>query len=156
MTIKNIIDFDVVNYKKPSLFIIFPHCSFKCDKENGNQYCQNWSLNKLPDITITAEDLIEKYYNHDILSAVVMGGLEPFDDFGCMVEFVSAFRKKYSDDIVIYSGYTEEEIADEIFILSQFPNIIVKFGRYKPNQKPHYDDILGVELASDNQYAKKI
>jgi len=34
-------------------------------------------------------------------------------------------------------------------------NIIVKFGRYRPNQEKHYDKILGVFLASDNQYAKE-
>jgi hypothetical protein len=34
-------------------------------------------------------------------------------------------------------------------------NIIVKFGRYRPNQEPHFDKVLGVELASDNQYAKE-
>ena len=37
-----------------------------------------------------------------------------------------------------------------------FTNIIIKFGRYIPNQKPHYDEVLGVNLASDNQYAERI
>ena len=33
--------------------------------------------------------------------------------------------------------------------------IIVKFGRFRPNQEPHYDEVLGVNLISDNQYAKE-
>ena len=36
------------------------------------------------------------------------------------------------------------------------PNIIIKFGRFVPMQQPHFDPILGVNLASDNQYAKQI
>ena len=37
-----------------------------------------------------------------------------------------------------------------------FKNIIIKFGRYVPNQKEHYDEILGINLASSNQYAEVI
>ena len=37
-----------------------------------------------------------------------------------------------------------------------FNNIIVKFGRFIPNQESHYDEILEVNLASPNQYARKI
>ena len=44
----------------------------------------------------------------------------------------------------------------KINILKQYPNIIIKFGRFKPNQKSHYDDVLGVNLISDNQYGEKI
>jgi hypothetical protein len=40
--------------------------------------------------------------------------------------------------------------------LTRFDNIIVKFGRYIPDNKPHFDEVLGVNLASPNQYAKKI
>ena len=42
MFVKGIIDEDFVNYKKPVMYIAFPCCSFKCDKENGARYCQNW------------------------------------------------------------------------------------------------------------------
>lgn len=157
MTIKNIIDFDVVNYKKPSMFVIFPCCTFKCDKENGNQYCQNWSLTKQPNIDISAADLIKFYYNRDLVDAVVLGGLEPFDSWKDLYEFVFVFRNLIPDaDIVIYTGYNKDEIQDKLDMLKQFKNIIIKYGRYRPNQKPHRDELLGVDLASDNQYAEKI
>ena len=37
-----------------------------------------------------------------------------------------------------------------------FKNIIIKYGRYIPDQEPHYDEVLGVNLASDNQYAERL
>ena len=37
-----------------------------------------------------------------------------------------------------------------------YSNIIIKFGRFIPNREPHFDEVLGVNLASNNQYAKRI
>ena len=79
--------------------------------------------------------------------------MNQFDD---IYNFIVDFRFYCNDDIVIYTGYTEEEIKDYISKLKKFENIIIKFGRYIPNQEKHYDKILGIYLASDNQYAKKI
>jgi hypothetical protein len=45
------------------------------------------------------------------------------------------------------------------FILEEilpYKNVIIKYGRYIPNQTPHYDEVLGVNLASDNQYAERL
>ena len=50
----------------------------------------------------------------------------------------------------------KEEIDGEIHFLMSMPNIIVKFGRYIPNQQSRKDEILGVVLASPNQYAERI
>ena len=41
-------------------------------------------------------------------------------------------------------------------MLYDYKNIIIKYGRYIPNQTPHRDEVLGVNLASDNQYAERI
>jgi hypothetical protein len=57
------------------------------------------------------------------------------------------------DTVVIYTGYTEPEIAGLLPSLRDLGNVIIKFGRYMPGQQPHLDDVLGVKLASDNQYA---
>jgi len=62
------------------------------------------------------------------------------------------------------TDYTEEELKDSNnstinFIytsLKEYSNIIIKYGRYIPNQKPHYDEVLGIMLASSNQYAKRL
>ncbi len=156
MIVKNIIDEDFVNYKKPSLFIACPRCSFKCDKEAGKQICQNCALANDKDIIIDTYKLIDRYTNNPITKAVVFGGLEPFDTFCALISFIDKFREKCDDDIVIYTGYTEDECENQIKLLQKYKNIIVKFGRFIPNQSSHYDDVLGVELASDNQYGKRI
>lgn len=157
MIIKGLLDEDFINYKKPSMFISFPHCSFKCDKESGKNLCQNSSLSKSPNIDVDIEKIVDRFMNNDITKAIVFGGLEPLDSFEDVMETIKLVRSKDClCDIVIYTGYYENEVQEYIDKLKQFKNIIVKFGRYIPDNKPHYDDILGVDLASDNQYAVKI
>ena len=156
MKIKFLADEDFINYKKASMFIGFPSCSFKCCIECGIDCCQNSSLVKQPTIDYPIEKIIDRYINNPITSSIVCAGLEPFDSWEDLLELVTAFREKTNDDFVIYTGYKEEEIEDKVNILKQFPNIIIKFGRFVPNQSSHKDEILGVTLASPNQYAKKI
>jgi hypothetical protein len=180
MVIKGITDEDFINYKVPSMFIATAHCSFKCDKEYGLQICQNGMLAQLPDIAISLPELFKRYTGNPITKAVVFGGLEPFDDFAELLKFVYFFRNGgWDDDIVIYTGYTKEELENAVWdaylvdhvglekywnssplncisALQHFPNIVIKFGRYIPDQTPHYDPVLGICLASDNQYAERI
>ena len=152
MKIKGVISEDFVNYKKVSMTIIFPYCTFKC----GTEFCQNSSLAKQKEIDLNTIDIVNKYILNSITEAIVMQGLEPFDSWNDLLDLVKTLRRSCFDDIVIYTGYNEDEIENQIKTLKEYPNIIVKFGRYIPNQNPHFDDILGVDLASDNQYAKKI
>ena len=152
MKIKGLITEDFVNYKKASMTIIFPYCTFKC----GKDYCQNSPLVKSPIIEISIDDLVNKYINNPITEAVIMQGLEPFDSWNDLKEFVQKLREYSNDDIVIYTGYNKDEVIEYVKELSIYPNIIVKFGRYIPNQEKHFDDVLGVYLASDNQYAERI
>ena len=63
---------------------------------------------------------------------------------------------KVNDDIIIYTGYYQEEISDMLTYLKKYDNIIIKFGRYLTNQKSKFEPLLGVTLVSDNQYAKRI
>lgn len=81
---------------------------------------------------------------------------EPFLQFNELLSYISCLRNYTNDDLVIYTGYTKEELSSYIPILQQYPNIIIKFGRYIPEQESIYDDVLGVTLASSNQYAVKI
>lgn len=156
MLIKYLIDEDIVNYKKTSMFISFPLCDFKCDRECGMQVCQNSSLNNAPNIEIDISSIIYRYINNPLTTAIVFGGLEPLDSWNELKLLVQQFREQTSDDIVIYTGYIEEEISEQVLWLKQLKNIVIKFGRFVPNQNPHYDEVLGVNLASDNQYAKKV
>ena len=152
MKIKGLISEDLVNYKKPSMTIIFPYCTFKC----GEGYCQNSELAKAPIIEMNVNNLVDRYINNPITEAVVMQGLEPFDSWNDLKSFVHELREYCNDDIVIYTGYDKNEIIEKINELSKYTNIIVKFGRYIPNQEKHFDDLLGVYLASNNQYAERI
>lgn len=159
MIIKGIISEDFINYKLPSLTIEFPYCSFKCDKDAGCDVCQNLPLVQEPNITIDVNDLIENYYiNNPITKSIVMQGLEPIDSIGDLVDFIELLRDKYqcNDDIVIYTGYNKDEINDKLETFKQYKNIVVKFGRYIPEKESHYDEVLGVNLASPNQYAERI
>ena len=158
MIIKGLIDEDFVNYKKPAMVIEFPYCTFKCDKECGQSVCQNSDLVNEPNIEIDYDKLLTRYINNPITKAIVMQGLEPFDSFSDVINLILWLRIKYEclDDIVIYTGYTKEEINWLIKYIEQYENIIIKYGRYIPNQEPHLDSILGVKLSSDNQYAEKI
>lgn len=157
MIVKDIIIEDFINYKKPCMIIGFSHCSFKCEQECGIKCCQNNALTKTPNLEISAERIVELYINNPITQAVCCQGLEPFDSWSDLLELISLLRKKTLDDIVIYTGYYENEVQPYIDKLkANFKNIIVKFGRYVPNQEPHYDETLGVNLASDNQRGIKI
>ena len=75
-----------------------------------------------------------------------------------MFDVIKYFRDQGCNDMfVIYTGYYPYEITEELNKLSQnFNNIIIKFGRYMPNHKNRYDDVLGITLVSDNQYARRI
>ena len=159
MKLKNIVLEDFVNYKTPSMFLITSFCDFKCSHEGNfdESVCQNNPLVQQKTKDISLEYLYNSYINNPITKAVVIGGLEPFLQFRELYDLIKYFRDNgCEDDFVIYTGYYKEEIIPEIETLKEFHNIIIKFGRYKPNEKEHYDEILGVKLASNNQYAEKI
>ena len=157
MIIKGLTDEDFVNYKKPAMFIATSKCSFKCEKECGvTGMCQNHPLATAFEISLPNEKIVERFLSNDISEAIVFGGLEPFDHFDELFLLIKEFREKTNVDIVVYTGYNENEIQEQVEKLKQFKNVIIKFGRYVPNQTPHYDELLGIELASDNQYAKRI
>ena len=156
MIIKGIQEEDFINYKKPSMFISFSSCTWKCEKECGRKVCQNGALATSPNINIGVKTIVNKYINNPITKSIVCGGLEPFDTFDDLLRLIAYLRVSTDDDIVIYTGYYKEEIADKVTLLSKYKNIVIKYGRYIPDQKTHYDEVLGVYLASSNQYAEKI
>lgn len=156
MKIIDIIDEDFVNYKKPCMTIMMPFCTFKCDKECGKQVCQNSDLASAPKIDIPTKKIIQRYLNNPISESVVFQGLEPMDSFYQVLNFIKKFREVSSDDIVIYTGYTKKEIQWYLTFFKDFDNIIIKYGRFISDQKSHFDEVLGVNLASDNQYAERL
>lgn len=168
MIIKGIKDEDFLQYKLPSMLVAFPSCTFKCEKEcpGCKGMCQNSELTKAPNIEISPKAIVDRYLSNPITKALVCGGLEPFDSWGDLFKLLAEFRSRYDHDFIVYTGYDKSELEEMkspdwsdtsyLFRLKMFSNVIIKFGRYIPNQKPHYDEVLGIPLASDNQYAEKI
>ena len=95
MQLKGLVDEDIVNYYKTSMYLIFPHCSFKCDKECGSKVCQNSSLSSAPTIEIAPETICERYINNPITSAIVCAGLEPFDSKFDLLALIDCLRRKF-------------------------------------------------------------
>ena len=146
------------------MVIGFPSCTFKCEKECGCKgMCQNLTLATAPNIEIGFDNIVDRYVKNPITKAIIMAGLEPFDSPFALPELINEFRKYTDDDIVIYTGYKEDELTyglpslrESYDKVKQFKNIIIKFGRFIPNQQSHYDAVLGIKLASPNQYAVRI
>jgi hypothetical protein len=167
MIVKEIRDEDFTSYKKPSMVVGFPRCNWKC----GKGLCQNSPLATAPDIEIHEEEITRRYLFNPITKAVIMAGLEPFNSPRELLDLIDTIRKYTDDDIVIYTGFTKEEVQSMSYtvhgmfcsieysylgLIAKHPNIIIKFGRFIPDQQPHYDEVLGIKLASDNQYAERI
>lgn len=155
MKLLGIIDEDFVNYKLISTTLIFPYCNMKCNKDAGRVVCHNYNLLGGPVTEISYHKLCERYLKNPISKAIVCQGLEPFDSKEDLFSFIQILREEYkcNDPVVIYTGYKEEEINFEPIL--KYKNIVIKFGRFIPDGVEYYDEILGVNLASSNQYAKE-
>ena len=157
MILKGVVDQDFIQYKKPCMTLMFPSCSFKCDIECGERVCQNGALAFSPDIEVDTYTIAKRFLDNLMVDTLVCGGLEPFDSGKDLNRLISLLRFcECDDDVVIYTGYTEEEIKERFSWIYGHKNIIIKFGRFIPNRPHIYDEVLGVELSSDNQYAKRI
>lgn len=161
MKLTQFVDEDFANYRVASMFLGTTACDGKCYVERGlsMETCQNCELMKMDGahLNVPNETLIERYRSNPITHAVVIGGLEPLLTWDETRQFLLEFRAKTSDTIVIYTGYNKDEVMDKVvWIHDNIPNVIMKFGRYIPDAPNRFDEVLGVTLASDNQYAEVI
>lgn len=156
----DIIENDIINNCKFTFNISSGiHCTFKCCKECGSNVCQNSELTKRSIVHSDIDTIINKYLSQNISKCITFQGLEPLDNLKQLLWFIYYFRKISNDDIIIWTGYTKKECDDLLHLITskmKWSNIIIKFGRFVPNQKPHYDEVLGIELISDNQFAERI
>lgn len=159
MLVRGIVAEDFLNYKLPSMFITSCFCDFKCCVESGLDIgvCQNAPLIQTNTREIEDNVIYDSFIKNEITKAVVIGGMEPFMQFDEVLALIDLFRAKGCNaEFVIYTGYNKDEIADKVCKLSKYNNIIIKYGRYIPNRPGRYDSILGITLASDNQYAERV
>lgn len=157
MRIKNLMVEDFVNYKKPSLFIGTCFCDWKCCIEQNldTWACQNAHLSNFVIFNVKNEAIYNWFSSNTITEAVVIGGLEPMLQIDELVSLIGFFREQGETcPFVIYTGYYPHEIESQLESLKRFKNIIVKYGRYIPDDDERYDEVLGVMLASSNQYAE--
>lgn len=157
--IKGVVMEDFVNYRKPSMFVSTHKCDWKCCMEQNLPVttCQNSPLATAKTREVGIKNLIDAYMGNPITQAIVVGGLEPMINFEEVLELLRELRSRgVDDDFVIYTGYYPEETVHEIVLLREFPNVYVKFGRYIPNVEQRYDELLGVTLASSNQFCQKV
>lgn len=157
--LKGVVMEDFVNYAKPSLFLITCKCDWKCCHEANIPItvCQNEPVVRQVTKEFLISSIYKAYIDNEITKAVVIGGLEPILQFEEVLSLLDYFRKQNcNDDFVIYTGYYKEEIEKEIEQLKKYPNVILKYGRYKPNLVSRFDDVLQITLVSDNQYAERI
>jgi hypothetical protein len=141
------------------MFIATCFCDWKCCIESAipTYTCQNSNLAKQKNFDISITHIYSRYISNVITSAIVIGGLEPFKQFDEVFNLIKLFRDNdIEDDFVIYTGYYPYEIQYEVNQLKQFKNIIIKYGRYLPNKDKRFDEVLGIELISDNQFAERI
>lgn len=159
MRVKSIVSERFQDYKLPSMFIATCFCDYKCCTELGLDIgvCQNAPLAQMEDKDIDDQTIYEQFINNPITKAVVIGGMEPMIQINEVIDLINLFRNQGENcPFIIYTGYYPNEIPEPLERLKQYKNIIVKFGRFVPNKKSRYDEVLGVTLASDNQYAKVI
>lgn len=159
MRVKAIVAEDFVNYKLPSMFITTCFCDWKCCNELGLDVgvCQNAPLAQFKNKEIDNQIIYEQFAKNPITKAVVIGGLEPMIQINEVIDLINLFRTNGENcPFVIYTGYYPNEIPKPLDEIKKYSNIIIKFGRFIPNQDSHYDEVLGINLASNNQYAQQI
>ena len=130
MKIKGLTDTNFTDYKLPSLYIATPYCSFKCDKECGRAVCQNSALAHDTIYSVPNAAIAKIYNDNPVTQAVVFGGLEPLDSTDLLEAITDLQTMCKIMRIVIYTGYTEEEVQSKFPTLLSTTNLVMKYGRF--------------------------
>lgn len=142
------------DYKKSALLFSTCYCDWKCCTELNIDIsvCQNSKISMQREVNLPFHRILDMVRN-SITDAVIFGGLEPFLQADELVQCIQYLRNNgVKKDIVIYTGYYIEEISTETLLFLSLNQVILKCGRYIPNRSSKYDEVLGITLASDNQY----
>ena len=128
------------------------------DNENKNNSSKTFKKN----IWINTNNIIGKETIFNNINSIVTENKEKIKnnkrEISDLIDLIKFIRidKECNDPIIIYTGYEPGEDFITETSLRHYPNIIIKWGRFLLGYEPHYDEILGVNLASDNQHAEKI
>lgn len=132
-------------------------CEWKC-KECINKKHKDEYVISFP----TIGEIIEQYQRNILASTIIFAGLEPLDSIPNLTLIIDHFRQVTNDTIIIYTGYEIDEMtsnSDGLWLfheLKSYGNILIKFGRYIKDRPKVFNEILGIDLASDNQWVLKL
>ena len=151
------------DYKVPSMYLAACFCDWKCCPDKP-YVCQNNPVANLPVTDIPDDEILDIYLSDPITEAIIIAGLEPLLQANEVCSLIRrAAERAIRTTFVIYTGYTVCEARDIGFFdelkatgYGKDVQVIIKYGRYVPDQQPHFDEVLGVDLVSDNQYAEII
>ncbi len=161
MKLRAIIDSDCNHYKDFTMVLFAPYCTWKCCTECGipESSCANHCFQQQDVKEYPNEAIINRYISNPLHGGLCIAGAEPLDS-NDLRGFLKEFRAAVPDVIIIYTGYTADEPIVVEFIdwltKNDINDVILKVGRYIPDGTKHIDPILGVPLASENQYAIKV
>lgn len=146
------------DYKKSALLLCCISCDWKCCIEAGIDVsvCQNHNIIKQREVYLPFDVILNKV-NLSITDSIIFGGLEPLlqsDEVCGLIEYLR--EQGVKKDILVYTGYYIEEIDKEVIKRLKNCHVILKCGRYIPNKPKKFDKILGITLASDNQYSVQL
>lgn len=151
------------DYRLPCMYLAACFCDWKCCPDTP-YVCQNHPVAQMPVTDIPDDEILDRYEENPITEAIVIAGLEPLLQVREVVNLIRcASERGIRTTFVIYTGYTKKEVRFIGFFdalkaagIGDGIGVIMKYGRYVQDQQPHFDEVLGVELASGNQYAEKI
>lgn len=144
------------DYKKSAVLFSMCYCDWKCCKEAGVDVCQNLPLAKQEIIGMSFSYALS-FVNKSMTDAIIFGGLEPLLQAEEVIHLIHYFREHgVQKDIVVFTGYYIEEIDKDVLESLTQCHVILKCGRFIPNRPSKFDDVLGVTLASDNQYGVQL
>ena len=112
------------------LAIWFQGCSKRCKECISPEYQEHEGGTE-----IGVDELFSLFGNIKPDGLVVSGG-EPFEQPEALLDLVDKYRKNYNDDILIYTGYTLEELKEadnQLFIEIIEKTAVIIDGKYLPS-----------------------
>jgi len=114
--------------------------------------CFNQHIKTLPDVTMTADEILDQVAQNPLHEGIIFGGLEWTEQPADLLFLIGkAMARKYQ--VMLYTSRTEQELFKEIPDLKGVP-MWIKFGAYDESRRVYDYASYGVLLASGNQYIK--
>lgn len=102
------------------LGIWFQGCSLRCE---GCISVDTWATAKT---LIPIEQLMMKLSSYlPLIDGITISGGEPFDQFEALLAIVVQLRKKTKVDILVYTGYSVEDISEQLQQIKPYIDVLI-------------------------------